>query len=145
MNYITACINERNGIYYLTEFYSPTISIGEFNYLRIITGNINAKSIKVSFENTSLSAKIPMIETVKTVFETKINPEFLDSISLDDITTFKIHLFIELRNGEIKEVISKDIIKILGVSLGIKNKNDLSYIYERLNDLSDRIYNNKRS
>ena len=145
MNYITACVNERNGIYYLTEFYSPIISIGQINYLRIITGNINVKSIKVSFENTSLSAKIPMIETVKTVFETKINPEFLDSISLDDITNFKIHLFIELRNGEIKEIISKDIIKILGSSLGIKNKNDLSYIYERLNDLSDRIYNNKHS
>lgn len=136
MKYITTQLNLRNGNLVLEPIYVPTCSFGEQIFLRIVVGNFKANKITTLFEGKSIGSRKVMVEKIPTVYETSITDKDVLNITRETEMTFKVRLFVET-NDKDYEILSGDIVRILGMSLGPDHKTDLSLIYDQLNQIMD--------
>lgn len=134
MKYITLQINKINGSYVIENIYTPACSIGETVYLRVITGNFRPDTLSAIIVGDRESSRVGFKETYPTVFDLKLNERLCKGLLTETITKFKARIFINSQNN-IKEVMTDEIIKILGVSFGQDSVSDISNIYRILNEL----------
>lgn len=138
MKYITTQLNLRNGNLVLEPLYVPACSFGEPIYIRIITGNFKAKKITVLCEGKQIGSRLVLVEKMPTVFEAGLTDKNVLNISRESEMVFKMRIFVETEERDY-EILSGDIVKILGMSFGPDYKTDLSLIYSQLNTIMDKI------
>lgn len=138
MKYITTQLTLRNGNMVLEPIYVPVCSFGESIYIRIITGNFQAQKISILFEGKQIGARLTLIEKIPTVYEGLIQDKNVLNISKESEMKFNMRVFVETKEKSY-EVLSGEIVRILGMSFGPEHKTDLSLIYDQLNQLSDKI------
>ena len=138
MKYIVAELNILNGKLVLEPIYTPECSFGEPIYLRIITGNFKPKKITALFEDKSIGNRQVLREKIPTVFECPITEKQVLNITKETEMKFRIRLFVETNDRDY-EILSDEIVKVLGMSLGPEHKTDLSLIYDQLNRIMDKL------
>lgn len=138
MKFICTQLNLRNGNLVLEPLYVPVCSFGESIYIRIITGNFEAKKITILFEGKQIGSRLTLIEKLPTVYEGLITDKHVLNISKESEMKFNMRVFVETEEKNY-EILSEEIVKVLGMSFGPEHKTDLSLIYDQLNKLSDKL------
>jgi len=137
MKYLTYQLNKYNFGYKVEPLYIPEATMAEPVYIRLLAGNIKPTSVAVSLEGDAISDKLVLREAQKTLWEVKLDKKYLLTLKQDEPTYFTPKFYFTIDRGAY-EAVGKPV-KILGRSFGVEHDNEVSMLFDILNELNGKI------